>query len=113
MSEQMRRFMGGVRVAWWTLGNHAGMHRNSTAIRLTHRETGIEVTLGNADAMMRTRADLLIKASRILRARVWAHVNGMNTGRVRTYHTSPMGTWTKDHQTGERFRVVFLEIPVA
>ena len=111
----MRQFMNDVRVAWWTLGIHAGMHRHTIKVILTHKPTGIEVELGNGDAALRTRADLLIKASRILRARVWAaeHPSRVFTDRVRTYHTSPWGTWTKDHRTGKRHDGMFLVVPPA
>ena len=111
MSEHMRRFMSDVRVAWWILGTHAGMPRDTIKIKLTHNPTGIEVVLGNGDANTRKRGELLVKASRILRARVWAHDNGLPTDRVRTYHTSHIGTWTKDHRSGERHDGKFLEIP--
>ncbi len=75
------------------------------AVRLTHHETGIEATVESTSLPWHK---MIANAKRILAARVWAAKNGMNKERIKTYHQSPMGTWTKDHRTGERVDGLFL-----
>lgn len=92
------------------------MFRHSTrAIRLTHIETGISVTVDDYAIGNVGWHKMLLVAKRILACRVWAHRNGVKYDefdRVRTYHTSPYGTWTKDHRTGERTHGVFLGMTI-
>lgn len=81
-------------------------------VRLTHHETGIVVEVDAWATGTRSMHKLVQTAKRILAAKIAAHRRGQypprEGDRVRTYHTSPYGTWTKEHRSGVRVDGVFL-----
>lgn len=81
------------------------MMRPPDAVRLTHHDTGISVTVERRKSWH----EAVQRAERILRAKIFAHRRGLTTDQqVKTYHTSGWGTWTKDHRLGLRVNGVFM-----
>lgn len=73
-------------------------------VRVTHLATGITAECWGHKSWHKNEAVAL----RLLRARLWAHTHPIETETIKTYHTSPRGTWTKDHRCGTIIKGLFM-----
>lgn len=90
-------------------GPFGGTPRFTERYELRHVETDIAVVIDNSRLSSK---GMLQRGLRILRARVLSggEYRVSERDRVRTYHTSPFGTWTRCHRTGAVLKDVFLEV---